>query len=111
MESVEESGEMLVRLRGSLLGAPRITSLVLRGEHAFEVMRGGAWETTKRFRTVNLPVSGEILAEIRIRRPEGGHLEYEGEISGDDDLLGLSPGAVNRQFKFSSRVRLAGKLP
>ena len=111
VESVEESGEMLVRLRGSLLGAPRITSLVLRGEHAFEVMRGGAWETTKRFRTVNLPVSGEILAEIRIRRPEGGHLEYEGEISGDDDLLGLSPGAVNRQFKFSSRVRLSGRLP
>lgn len=111
VEFEEESGETILRLQGNLPGSPRIASLMIRGERPFQVMRAGAWEETRKYRRVNLPNSGAIHEEIRIRRPDGDRLEYEGEVSGDDDLLGLNPKASHRVFKFSSRVRLAGRLP
>ncbi|MCI0568392.1 MAG: M28 family metallopeptidase [Acidobacteria bacterium] len=111
VDSEEGLGETVLRLHGSLLGSPRITSLMVRGDHPFQVMRGGVWEETKKYRRVNLPNAREIHEEIRIRRSDGDRLEYEGEVSGDDDLLGLNPRAADRVFRFSSKVRLAGRLP
>jgi hypothetical protein len=111
VEFDEELGETVLRLYGNVPGSPRMASLTIRGSRPFEVMRSGAWESTQRYRRVNLPSSGMIHEEIRLRRLEGEHLEYEGEISGDDDLLGLHPTAPFREFKFSSKVRLSGRIP
>ena len=111
VEYDEELGETVLRLQGSVPGSPRMASLTVRGSRPFEVMRGGAWESIQRYRRVNLPSSGVIHQEIRLRCPEGEHLEYEGEVSMDDDLLGLNPTASFREFKFSSKVRLSGRIP
>lgn len=110
VESEEGLDETVLRLSGNLLGSPRITSLMIRGEHPFQVMRDGAWETTKKYRRVSLPNTGEIHEEIRIRNPDGERLDFEAEVAQDDDLLGLNPRAANRVFRFSSKVRLTGRL-
>jgi hypothetical protein len=111
LETQPVGEDRLVRLAGSVPGSPRMARLRLRSRDPFQVWRAGAWQTTREYDRVTLPQGGQVLDEVRLRLAEGTHLELEGEVRGDRDLLGLNPVGPHRVFRFSSRILLSGRIP
>lgn len=111
LETQPVGEDRLVRLAGSVPGSPRMARLRLRSRDPFQVWRAGAWQTTREYERVTLPQGGQVLDEVRLRLAEGTHLELEGEVRGDRDLLGLNPVGPHRVFRFSSRILLSGRIP
>ena len=111
LETEDRGEDLLVRLQGSFSGNPRLVSLRLASPASFQVLRGGSWESSRKYRKTLAAVGKEVQLEIPVRKEGGSPVNVEAVILLDEDLLGLRPHSSARGFRFGARLKLSTRLP